>query len=175
MRLLIPALLALTFVGCSCQRQSQDSTDRDAATAPAPQAAAPAAPSAAELRAQALEKQALQATSEAVDTLHAYLQKVGSGKTEEAGKHWAYQRQPRGSEESDLRSLKNLRSFRIENGPPKPLDQEAVPETLEIPVDLRATLENGEGRRYTGWYRMRRNSVDRHWELTGTSISVKLK
>ncbi|MGO1073083.1 hypothetical protein [Lysobacter sp. CA199] len=175
MRLLIPALLALTFVGCSCQRQNQDQADGDQAAPPPAQAAPPAEPSAAELRAQALEKQRLEDSAEAVETLHTYLQKVGSGKTEDAAKHWAYQRQPRGNEESDLRSLKNLRGLRIENDAPKALDDEPRPETLEVPVDLRASLENGESRRYKGWYRMRRNSVDRHWELTAVSISATLQ
>ncbi|ALN90297.1 hypothetical protein [Lysobacter gummosus] len=173
MRILIPALLALTFVGCSCQRQSQ--TDADAAPAPEQTATTASGPTAAQLRAQALERQRQQAYVEAVDVLHTYLQQLGSGKREEAGKHWAYQRQPRGNEESDLRALKNLRAVRIENETPKPLDQEPVPELLEIPVDLRVTLENGEGRRYKGWYRMRRNTVDRHWELTAVSIAVELK
>ena len=175
MRLLIPALLALTFVGCSCQRQAQTDAQRDAAIASTAQPTTAAGPTAAELRAQALQRKRDEGNSEAVNALHSYLQKLGSGKLEEAGQHWAYQRQPRGNEESDLRTLKNLRGVRIENQSPKAMDQEPVPESLEIPVELRVTLENGEGRRYKGWYRMRRNSVDRHWELIATSMSVELK
>lgn len=177
MRLLIPALLALTFVGCSCQRNADD-TDGAAADAAATAASAsnaPAAPSAAELRAQALQKQRDAAYNDAVDTLHRYLQRIGAGDSEAAAKFWGYQRAPRGNEESDLRTLRNLRGLRIENQAPEPLDQEPVPELLRIPVELRATLENGENRRYKGWYRLRRNQVEQRWELTGVLVATTLQ
>ncbi|MFK3650690.1 hypothetical protein ACI2IY_19955 [Lysobacter enzymogenes] len=176
MRLLIPALLALTFVGCSCQRNAgeADSAATPAPSAtPAPQAAS--GPSEAELRARAVEKQRNQAMSDAVDTLHRYLQHIGAGEAEEAGKFWGYQRAPRGNEESDLRSLKNLRALKIENLPPEPLDKEPVPELVRIPVELRASLEDGEIRRYKGWYRLRRNQVEQRWELTGVLVATTLQ
>lgn len=176
MRLLIPALLALTFVGCSCQRQGPDDKPADPpAPAATPAGDTSATSMAATLRAQEVERQRSESQLEAVNTLHEYLQQVGSGQREKAEKHWAYQRLPSGNEESDLRALKNLRGVRIENQAPKPLDSEPVPESLEIPVDLRVVLEDGESRRYKGWYRIRRNSVDRHWELTAVSIAATLK
>ncbi|QWF18413.1 hypothetical protein [Lysobacter capsici] len=175
MRLLIPALLALSFAGCSCQRQP----DPDASVAPpaaqTPDDAQTRAQAAAAQRAQAQSQQRLDAMTEAVDELHQYLQQLGSGKREQADKHWAYQRLPRGNEEADLRALDNLRAIRIENDTPKQLDQEAQPEMLEIPVDLRVSLQDGENRRYKGWYRMKRNPVDRRWELIGVSIAVVLR
>lgn len=176
MRLLIPALLALTFVGCSCQRDAgdADASAADAAVAPA-STEANAAPSAAELRAQALLMRRDAAYNEAVGTLHLYLQRIGAGDTEAAAKFWGYQRAPRGNEEADLRTLRNLRGFRIENQAPEPLDQEPVPELLRIPVELRATLENGENRRYKGWYRLRRNQVEQRWELTGVLVAATLQ
>ncbi|MEI2428645.1 hypothetical protein RDV84_00405 [Lysobacter yananisis] len=176
MRLLIPALLALTFVGCSCQRNADDNGGDG--TAPPAQAQTPetaAAPSAAQLRAQALEQRRNDAYTDAVGTLHLYLQRVGAGDQDAADKFWGYQRMPRGNEESNLRALKNLRGLRIQNQTPEPLDQEPVPELLRIPVDLRATLENGENRRYTGWYRLRRNQVEQRWELTGVLVAAKLQ
>ena len=175
MRLLIPALLALTFVGCSCQRNAGDSGDAAAPPAQAQAVETAAAPSAAQLRAQALEQRRDQAYTDAVGTLHLSLQRVGAGDRDAADKFWGYQRMPRGSEESDLRALKNLRGLRIQNQAPEPLDQEPVPELLRIPVDLRATLENGENRRYTGWYRLRRNQVEQRWELTGVLVAAKLQ
>ncbi len=176
MRLLIPALLALTFVGCSCQRQADpDAPAADAATAPAADDAAARARADAAKRADALSRQRLDAMNEAVNKLHLYLQQLSSGKREQADQHWAYQRMPRGNEEADLRSIKQFTSMRIENDTPKQLDQEAVPESLEIPVELRVDVADGEPRRYTGWYRMRRSPVDRSWELTATSLSVKLQ
>ncbi|QWP76446.1 hypothetical protein J5226_23145 [Lysobacter sp. K5869] len=176
MRLLIPALLALTFVGCSCQRHTDDADGAaNAAQTDAPATNSPATPSAAELRAQATEKKRNEAMNEAVDTLHRYLQRIGAGDTDAAAKFWGYQRAPRGNEEADLRTLKNLRGLRIENEAPEPLDKEAVPELLRIPVELRATLENGENRRYKGWYRLRRNQVEQRWELTGVLVAVTLQ
>jgi len=177
MRLLIPALLALSFVGCSCQRQSDDGAA--AATAPTPakpqdDAAARAAADAAR-RADAQNQQRVEAMTEAVNTLHLYLQQLSSGKRELAEKHWAYERQPRGNEEAGLRQIERFSGMRIQNDTPEPLDQEVVPESLEIPVELRVSLPGGENRRYTGWYRMRRDPVDRRWKLTATSLSVALR
>lgn len=175
MRLLIPALLALTFVGCSCQRQA----DPDAATAPPAQAPADETASRAQAadaqREQVRSQQRLDAMTEAVDELHQYLQQLGSGQREQADQHWAYQRLPRGNEEADLRTLDNLRAIRIENDTPRQIDQETLPEMLEIPVDLRVSLHDGETRRYKGWYRMKRNPVDRRWQLIGVSIAVTLQ
>ncbi|WP_363797967.1 hypothetical protein ABU614_22685 [Lysobacter firmicutimachus] len=175
-RLLVPVLLALNVVGCSCQRQTDD---RAAATTPAParpqdDAAARAATEAAQ-RAQAQNQQRVEAMTEAVNTLHLYLQQLSSGKRELAEKHWAYGRQPRGNEEAGLRQIEQFSGMRIENDTPEPLDQESVPESLEIPVELRVSLPGGENRRYTGWYRMRRDPVDRSWKLTATSLSVALR
>ncbi|ALN61525.1 putative lipoprotein [Lysobacter antibioticus] len=176
MRLLIPALLALTFVGCSCQRQAEaDAPAADTATMPATDDAAARARVDAAKRADAQNQQRLDAMNEAVNKLHLYLQQLSSGKREEADKHWAYERTPRGNEEADLRSIKQFTAMRIENDTPKQLDKEAMPESLEIPVELRVSVADGESRRYTGWYRMRRNPIDRSWELTATSLSVKLQ
>jgi hypothetical protein len=176
MRLLIPALLALTFVGCSCQRQEDaDAPAADATAAPVADDAAARARADAARRADALSQRRLEAMNEAVNKLHLYLQQLSSGKREQADRHWAYQRMPRGNEEADLRSIKQFTSMRIENDTPKQLDQEAVPESLEIPVELRVDVADGESRRYTGWYRMRRSPLDRSWELTATSLSVKLQ
>ena len=94
---------------------------------------------------------------------------------EAADTFWGYQRMPCGSEEADLRALKNLSGLRIENQVPEPLDKEPVPELLRIPVDLRATLENGENRRYKGWYRLRRSQVEQRWELTGVLVAATLQ
>lgn len=175
-RSLVPVLLALCFVGCSCQRQADDRAAATA-TAPAPprdDAAARAAAEAAR-RAQAQNQQRADAMTEAVNTLHLYLQQLSSGKRELAEKHWAYERQPRGNEEAGLRQIEQFSAMRIQNETPEPLDQEIVPESLQIPVELRVSLPGGENRRYTGWYRMRRDPVDRSWKLTATSLSVALR
>lgn len=174
--LLVPALLALGFVGCSCQRDSDRGSDAAPADAAAVATDAPVAPDPAEAqRAARLQQQRERAFTDAVSTLHGYLQRVGSGDQAGADKFWGYQRKPAGGEESDLRALRNLRGLRIENKVPEPLDQEPVPELLRIPVELRATLANGESRRYKGWYRLRRNQVEQRWELTGALVAVTLQ
>lgn len=173
-RSLAPALLALCLVGCSCQRQADDRAGAPAPAQPRDDAGARAAADAAR-RAQAQNQQRVEAMTEAVNTLHLYLQQISSGKRELAEKHWAYERQPRGNEEAGLRQIEQFSAMRIQNETPEPLDEEAVPESLQIPVELRVSLPGGENRRYTGWYRMRRDPVDRSWKLTATSLSVALR
>ncbi len=176
MRALIPALFALALAGCSCQRQADADAGAAATTPAAPvedAAARERAQSSAKAEARALEN--LKAMSDAVGELHKYLQALSSGRREEADRYWAAQRLPRGNEEADLRRIEAFASMRIENQAPKPLDDHPVAEALEIPVELRVGLADGENRRYRGWYRMRRNPVDRRWELTGASIAAELR
>ena len=107
----------------------------------------------------------------AVSTLHRYLAALGGADRAKADAFWTGKTPPAASGEADLRSLKDLHSFRIENGTPKPLDSESVPNALEIPVELRANLQGQPLRRYRGWYRMRRAVADGGWEITSASIT----
>lgn len=177
MRLLL-LLSCLTLLGaCSCQRQP----DPQASVAAADRSAEPGASTigteaaADRARATRIEQQRTRAMGDAVDTLHAYLGELGSGKREDAEKRWAYQRSPTVNEEAGLRALDNLQALRIENGMPKPLDAEAIPTYLEIPVDLRASLDGGQSHRYRGWYRLRHNPITTRWELTAASVSPVIR
>lgn len=112
-----------------------------------------------------------EAMLEAVTTLQAYLGEVGAQAWSKADPYWANDR-PAANSEADLRKLDKLRALRIENDIPKPLDSEPVPNALEIPVELRATVEGEAQRRYRGWYRMRRAVADGSWEITSASVQV---
>jgi len=121
------------------------------------------------------DAQRAQAIRDAVDTLHGYLRELGSGQLDQAEKRWAYQRSPSVNEEAGLRSLDGLTALRIDNGTPKPLDTEAVPAYLEIPVQLRASMEGGGTLRFHGWYRLRNDPVTTRWELTAASVSPVIR
>ena len=113
------------------------------------------------------------AMSAAVSTLHRYLAAVGGQDWAKADVLWSNDQPPARSGEADLRTLVGLQSLRIENGKPKALDAESVPNSLEIPVQLRAHLEQTGTTRYQGWYRLRRNVADGSWEITSASINVQ--
>ncbi|MGV8930914.1 MAG: hypothetical protein ACOH1R_02195 [Luteimonas sp.] len=108
----------------------------------------------------------------AVATLQRYLAALGSDERADADAFWANKRPPADSHEADLRTLENLRGMRIENGAPKALDSAAVPSALEIPVELRVSVEGKPMRRYRGWYRLRRAVVDGQWEITSASVDA---
>ncbi|MDQ3205388.1 MAG: hypothetical protein M3Q40_02525 [Pseudomonadota bacterium] len=174
MRILLVLLCPVLLASCSCQRDvpSTDAVGSQPVQAPAAAKAAAkreAAEQAAEQRARKRERE--DAIYDAVDTLQAYLREVNSDKRDAAIARWAYRRSPEGNEEAGLRSLDGLRAMRIENGTPRQLDAETVPVSLEIPVELRATLADGSMQRYQGWYRLRRKAVEPGWEITGTSLS----
>ncbi len=174
--LLLAALLVIgAFMGIrSCQRGGID----PAATTPA--AGSPAtSPSAqqtdADLQAARLRAQIKQhddALYAAVATLQKYLAALGGDDRAKADAFWAGQHPPEQTHEADLRSLKDLRGLRIENGRPQALDSEPVPAALEIPVELRVSMEGNPLRRYRGWYRLRRAVADGQWEITSASIDV---
>jgi hypothetical protein len=126
----------------------------------------------ADARALALSRQREAAMHAAVSTLHRYLAALGGTDRGKADAFWAGKRPPAASGEADLRSLQGLQSLRTENGTPRPLDSEAVPNALEIPVDLRASLAGKPLQRYRGWYRMRRAVADGGWEITSASIEA---
>jgi hypothetical protein len=120
----------------------------------------------------AIARQREEAMYAAVSTLHRYLAALGDVDRAKADGFWTGRGPPAASGEADLRSLENLRSFRTENGTPKPLDSSPVPNALEIPVELRASLKGVPMRRYRGWYRMRRAVSDDGWEITSASIQA---
>lgn len=178
MRTLVLLLCTSLLGACSCQRQpaagaSAPAGDQRPTATAAPSTDVDAAQAAA--RAARTDAQRAQSISAAVDMLHGYLRELGSGEHQQAGQRWAYQRSPTVNEEAGLRSLAGLQALRIDNGTPKPLDAEAVPAYLEIPVQLRASMDGGEVLRFHGWYRLRHNPVTTKWELTAASIAPVIR
>lgn len=113
----------------------------------------------------------------AVNTLHEYLSGLPAGDRQRLSTFWERGRLPDASGDADLHQLANLRAFRIKIDPPRSLDKETneagIPDAVEIPVSLQASLQSGEGRTYTGWYRMRRSTTDDRWQITSANITPK--
>lgn len=117
-----------------------------------------------------------QAVSAAAATLHRYLAALSSKEFAKADVFWLDGRPPAQSNEADLRSLKDLSALRIENDPPKPLDSEAVPAALEIPIELRVSSGDAPNRYYRGWYRLRAtNPAKGEWKITSASVKVEAR
>lgn len=110
----------------------------------------------------------VQAMTEAVDTLHAYLAVLFKPDRSEADGYWIDGR-PAAAGESDLRQLDPVTGVRIDNARPEPLDDSTVPDALQIPVKLRI---GGQGplRHYSGHYRMRKTGDG--WRITSASIDL---
>lgn len=178
MRILLLLLYATLLGACSCQRQPAADASVIALaerTGVTPATAIDTATADATVRAAPTDAQRARAISDAVDILHGYLRELGNGQHDEAEKRWAYHRSPSVSEEAGLRSLANLQALRIDNGSPKLLDAEPVPAYLEIPVELRASIDGGQVLRFHGWYRLRHNPVTTRWELTAASVSPVIR
>lgn len=158
------------LLGKSCTRD--DAAGNGAAVAPATSdTGAPDRPS--ESRTANTAGQRQQAISAAVDTLHRYLFALSTGDHTKADAFWLGGRPAAAPAEADLRSLKGA-SARIENDPPEPLDSEAVPAALEIPIELRISVDGEPVRHYSGWYRLRAtNPAQGPWKITSASVRVR--
>lgn len=168
--IVVGACLLLLARGCG-ERGDADSSADGAAPAVAPPGAGNEADAAeAARRAQALAYAG--AMRAAVDTLHKYLTALGEDQAS-ADAYWSGGAPPPGDDgEADLRTLRDLRALRIENGRPRPLDSQAIPAALEIPVQLRVSLQGAPQRHYDGYYRLRRAISGDRWEITSAAIDA---
>jgi hypothetical protein len=123
-------------------------------------------------KSRARNRQRDEALYAAVATLQRYLAALGGEDRAQADAFWVGDRPPADSHEADLRMIENLRGLRIENGRPKALDSQPVPSALEIPVELRVSVEGEPLRRYRGWYRLRRAVADGGWEISSASVDA---
>lgn len=171
--LLVALLVTCGLAGIRSCRHS-DASENVVPRAPSPSATGVKQ---AESEAEALElreriRRHDDAVYAAIATLQRYLAALGDDDRSRADAFWAGKKPPTDTREADLRSLRDLRGLRIENGKPQALDSEAVPQSLEIPVELRVGFAHGPMRRYRGWYRLRRSVIDGQWEITSASIDV---
>ena len=178
-RLLWLALAAVLLVcmvagvrSCGKTRPVIDATALPVTGVATPGDAANAAREAETAKLRAQIRQYDDAVYAAVATLQRYLAALGGDDRAKADAFWVGKRPPADSHEADLRTLKDLRGLRIENGKPKPLDSEPVPTALEIPVELRVATKGSPLRRYQGWYRLRRGASDGQWEITSASVDA---
>ena len=176
--LLLLLLLALVISGIVLMRACQDMTPSGPATSSTiPPTGrlddrAASAQADADARARALAERRGAAMYAAVATLHRYIAALGGDDRAKADAFWAGKRPPAETGEADLRNLTDLRALRSNNGTPKALDDEGIPNALEIPIELRVSQEGKPLQRYHGWYRMRRAVADGGWEITSASIAA---
>lgn len=173
MRGMVLVSMALLIGGCSCSRQPDPEF--------APQAIAPAQPAIptrtvdsvpASAQTQAVEIQA-RAMSEAVSTLHAYLAVVAGKDWDKANAYWSGGKPPPREDDYAVRGIEDLRSMRINNEPPKPLDDESPSKYIEIPVSLRIRKDTGVYE-INGWYRLQRKAMDDGWEIASASLQPSM-
>jgi hypothetical protein len=165
--------ITLGMRSCTAQEDaSADSTAMPPASTPAGREAAADSATADAAAQRALMERRNDAMHAAVSTLHAYLTALGGDDGAKADAFWAGGKPPARSGEADLRTLENLHALRIQNGTPSALDSEPVPSALEIPVELRASLDEAPMQRYRGWYRLRRAVAGDRWEITSASIDL---
>jgi hypothetical protein len=162
----------LLIAGCSCQRNPEESGEETAVAKAAAleQDQAPSAQPTQPAEATVSEK----AThAQAASTLHAYLRAVAAKQWDEADGYWTGGKAPSQPGDASIRAAQDLRSMRIQNGSPKPLDQESPARSIEIPVTLRVR-ESAGITEINGWYRMRRKVREDGWEITSASLQPAL-
>jgi hypothetical protein len=67
-----------------------------------------------------------------------------------------------------------MQALRIRNERPEPLDSELPSRAVEVPVQLRVTLDSGGSRQLVGWYRLRRKVDGSGWEITSASLQPRI-
>jgi len=172
MRTMLSLAALLLIAGCSCQRnaeQSQEATAIAEATAPE-QEQAPLVQPGQPKETLPSEKAGY---AEAASTLHAYLRAIAAKQWNEADGYWTGGKAPSQAGDASVRAVKDLRSMRIQNDSPKPLDQESPARSIEIPVTLRVGETTGITG-INGWYRMRRKVGGDGWEITSASLQPTL-
>lgn len=174
---LLLSLLCVGLVSYSCQRNSP-AVDNDAAattaTGPRVAVAAIANPSDGNSKAlaAAVQQRHDQAMYDAVSAVHRYVAALAANDVDKVRAAWVDGR-PDLRGEVALAKLGEMRSLRIENGTPQALDKQAVPEAVEIPIRLRASVVGAPQVNYTGYYRLRR--VGDAWLITSAAVYPQIR
>ena len=164
--------LILLVGGCSCERRPDPlmvpaGSDAQVGGTPAaneqtvPSTPAPSAPAPAS------------STADAVSTVHAYLAAVAAKDWPRADTYWSGGKPPPRPDDFSVRGIEDLRSMRINNESPTPLDRESPPRSVEIQVTIRVRKETG-GYEIRGWYRLRRKIGGDGWEITSASMQPSM-
>lgn len=170
MRALILSGIVLVLGGCSCSRDpGQDEAEAAAAMTTPDTSAKDADELAAQVASANTNHARATAMSEAISTVHAYLAAVANKDWTKADAYWTGGKPPPRADDHAVRGIEDLRSLRINNDAPKPLDSESPPRSLEVPVDLRVRKDTGT-QTITGWYRLRRKVGGDGWEITSASL-----
>lgn len=111
--------------------------------------------------------------SEAAATLHAYLAVVAGKDWEKADAYWSDGKPLPREDDYAVRGIEDLRSMRINNEAPRPLDRESPSKHVEIPVSLRVSKDTGVYG-INGWYRLRRKVDGEGWEIDSASLQPSL-
>ena len=171
MRTMLSLTALLLIAGCSCQRNAEQSQEATTAAATAPeQEQAPLAQPGQPIETPPSEKAGY---AEAASTLHAYLRVIAAKQWNEADSYWSGGKAPSQPGDTSVRAAQDLRSMRIQNGSPKPLDNESPARSIEIPVTLRVRETTGITE-INGWYRLRRKVGGDGWEITSASLQPAL-
>jgi hypothetical protein len=171
MRTMLSLTALLLIAGCSCQRNAEQSQEATTAAATAPeQEQVPLAQPGQPIETLPAEKAGY---AEAASTLHAYLRVIAAKQWNEADSYWTGGKAPSQPGDMSIRAAQDLRSMRIQNGSPKPLDNESPARSIEIPVTLRVRETTGITE-INGWYRLRRKVGGDGWEITSASLQPAL-
>lgn len=172
MRTMLSLVALLLIASCSCQRNAEQSGEKKAmaeTTAPEQGQAPPAQP----IQPTETIPPEKATHAQAASTLHAYLRAIAAKQWGEADGYWTGGKAPSQPGDASVRAVQDLRSLRIQNGSPKPLDQESPARSIEIPVNLRIGKTTGITE-INGWYRMRRKVRADDWEITSASLQPAL-
>ncbi|KAF1720707.1 hypothetical protein [Pseudoxanthomonas wuyuanensis] len=168
-------LLLGSLYGCSCAPQPPASEAGSAPPASVQPAGSDAAATGPEDAAALAQRQAqAEAMSQAVSQLHGYLGAVGARDWSKADAYWSGGKPPPRPDDYPVRALEDMQALRIRNERPQPLDNELPSRAVEVPVQLRVTLDSGASRQLVGWYRLRRKVDGSGWEITSASLQPRI-
>lgn len=176
-RLTVLFLILASLGGCSCSSRppAEERETQDAHDARAPAATNTTAPPGTLPADIVLQQEYAGTLAQASSTLHAYLRLLGARQFPQADTFWTGGRPPADPGDYAVRALEDMQAIRIRNDPPKALDRESPPQSIEIPVQLRVTLASGNLRTVAGYYRLRRKVDGTGWEITSASLQPVLE